>query len=86
MTLDGKTQINPAPYLAASSAELYGRVLRVNYAQPTKIKGGDKGWASQAVWADADDWWVAVNSECTLAAGSFFAPPVCNMRACVGMQ
>ena len=40
----------------ACSAELYGRVLRVNYAQPNKIKGGDKGWASQAVWADADDW------------------------------
>lgn len=38
------------------TAELYGRVLRVNYAQPNKIKGGDKGWASQAVWADADDW------------------------------
>ena len=37
-------------------AELYGRVLRVNYAQPMKIKGGDKGWASQPVWADADDW------------------------------
>jgi hypothetical protein len=37
-------------------AELYGRVLRVNYAQPMKIKGGDKGWAAQPVWADADDW------------------------------
>lgn len=37
-------------------AELLGRVLRVNYAQPSKIKGGDKGWASQAVWADTDDW------------------------------
>lgn len=36
--------------------ELYGRVLRVNYAQPNKIKGGDKGFATQAVWADADDW------------------------------
>ncbi len=31
-------------------------MLRVNYAQPNKIKGGDKGWATQAVWADADDW------------------------------
>jgi hypothetical protein len=31
-------------------------VLRVNFAQPNKIKGGDKGWATQAVWADADDW------------------------------
>lgn len=39
------------------NAELYGRVLRVNYAQPMKIKGGDKGWASQPVWADADDWY-----------------------------
>ncbi|PSC71773.1 Peptidyl-prolyl cis-trans isomerase E [Micractinium conductrix] len=39
------------------NSELYGRVLRVNYAQPNKIKGGDKGFASQAVWADADDWY-----------------------------
>lgn len=39
------------------NAELYGRVLRVNYAQPMKIKGGDKGWSHQAVWADADDWY-----------------------------
>lgn len=38
------------------NAELYGRVLRCNYAQPMKIKGGDKGWSHQAVWADADDW------------------------------
>ena len=37
-----------------NNAELYGRVMRVNYAQPMKIKGGDKGWASQPVWADAD--------------------------------
>lgn len=40
-----------------NNAELYGRVLRVNFAQPTKIKGGDKGWASTAVWADADDYY-----------------------------
>ncbi|KAI3430816.1 hypothetical protein D9Q98_009227 [Chlorella vulgaris] len=39
------------------NSELYGRVLRVNFAQPNKIKGGDKGWATQAVWADADDWY-----------------------------
>lgn len=32
-------------------------MLRVNFAQPTKIKGGDKGWASTAVWADTDDWY-----------------------------
>lgn len=30
------------------------RVLRVNYAQPMKIKGGEKGFSHQAVWADAD--------------------------------
>jgi peptidyl-prolyl isomerase E (cyclophilin E) len=29
------------------NAELYGRVLTVNYAQPIKIKGGEQGWASQ---------------------------------------
>jgi peptidyl-prolyl isomerase E (cyclophilin E) len=39
------------------NGELYGRVLRVNYAQPMKIKGGDKGWSHQPVWADADDWY-----------------------------
>jgi len=38
------------------NSELYGRVLRVNYAQPMKIKGGDKGWSHQAVWADTDSW------------------------------
>ncbi len=38
------------------NAELFGRVLRVNYAQPMKIKGGDKGWSHQAVWADADNY------------------------------
>lgn len=37
-------------------AELFGRVLKVNYSHPTKISGGDKGWASQAVWADVDSW------------------------------
>ena len=36
----------------------YGRVLRVNYAQPMKIKGGDKGFSHQPVWADADNWWA----------------------------
>jgi peptidyl-prolyl isomerase E (cyclophilin E) len=28
-------------------AELYGRVLTVNYALPEKIKGGERGWAAQ---------------------------------------
>ena len=31
------------------NSELYGRVLRTNYAQPMKIKGGDKGFSHQAV-------------------------------------
>lgn len=38
------------------NAELYGRVLRVNFAQPMKIKGGDQGWSHQPVWADADSY------------------------------
>ncbi len=29
----------------------------MNFAQPSKIKGGDLGWASQPVWADTDDWY-----------------------------
>jgi len=29
-------------------------VLRVNFAQPMKIKGGQQGWSHQPVWADAD--------------------------------
>ena len=37
-----------------NDSELFGRVLKVNYAQPAKIKGGEKGWSHQAVWADAD--------------------------------
>ena len=37
-------------------AELYGRTLKVNYSHPNKVKGGDKGWASQPVWADVDEW------------------------------
>ncbi|KFM22968.1 Peptidyl-prolyl cis-trans isomerase E [Auxenochlorella protothecoides] len=45
------------------NGELFGRVLRVNYAQPMKIKGGDKGWASQPVWADADDWFERAEAE-----------------------
>lgn len=30
-----------------NNAELYGRVLTVNLAQPIKIKGGEQGWANQ---------------------------------------
>ena len=32
------------------------QVLRCNYAQPQKIKGGDAGFSTQPVWADADDY------------------------------
>eukprot|EP00850_Spirogloea_muscicola_P020444 SM000216S06570 [mRNA] locus=s216:85173:86374:+ [translate_table: standard] len=53
-----------------ANAELFGRVLTVNYAQPIKIKGGEQGWANQpgmaitswtlststTFWADADTW------------------------------
>jgi peptidyl-prolyl isomerase E (cyclophilin E) len=35
-------------------AELYGRALKVNYAQPAKA---GKGGAAQAVWAQADEWY-----------------------------
>lgn len=50
------------------NAELYGSVLRVNFAQPSKIKGGDKGWSSQPVWADADDWYERAQAEQALDA------------------
>ena len=49
------------------NAELYGRVLRCNYAQPMKIKGGDKGFSHQPVWADADDWYERAEAENELA-------------------
>jgi peptidyl-prolyl isomerase E (cyclophilin E) len=45
------------------NAELYGRVLRTNYAQPMKIKGGEKGWSHQAVWADQDDYLERLEAE-----------------------
>ncbi|XP_024363458.1 uncharacterized protein [Physcomitrium patens] len=45
------------------NGELYGRVLTVNYAQPQKMKGGEQGWASQAVWADADTWFERQQQE-----------------------
>lgn len=38
------------------NAELYGRVLAVNYAFPKKIKGGEQVWAAQPIWVDADTW------------------------------
>eukprot|EP00899_Mesostigma_viride_P016096 jgi/Mesvir1/24488/Mv21843-RA.1 len=45
------------------NAELFGRVLKVNLAQPLKIKGGEQGWASQPVWADADTWFERQQQE-----------------------
>lgn len=37
-----------------SSKALAHDCFQVNYAQPIRIKGGDKGWSHQPVWADAD--------------------------------
>ncbi|KAF5834417.1 hypothetical protein DUNSADRAFT_8919 [Dunaliella salina] len=50
------------------NAELFGRVLKTNYAQPMKIKGGDKGWSHQPVWADADRYIENVEAEEELSA------------------
>lgn len=46
-----------------NNTELYGRVLTVNYAQPIRIKGGEQGWASQPIWADADTWFERQQQE-----------------------
>ncbi|GAQ89119.1 ATPase E1 [Klebsormidium nitens] len=46
-----------------NNAELYGRVLTVNVAQPIKIKGGEQGWANQPVWAEADTWFERQQQE-----------------------
>ena len=43
------------------NAELYGRVLRCNYAQPQKNRGG--GGVNQPVWADADAYQEALEAE-----------------------
>jgi peptidyl-prolyl isomerase E (cyclophilin E) len=51
-----------------NNAELNGRVMRVNYAQPMKIKGGDKGWSHQPVWADADKYMEELEAEQELDA------------------
>ncbi|GIL62092.1 hypothetical protein Vafri_16381 [Volvox africanus] len=45
------------------NAELFGRVLKVNYAQPMKIKGGDKGWSHLPVWADTDRYIEELDAE-----------------------
>ncbi|CAN6304373.1 unnamed protein product [Urochloa humidicola] len=44
-------------------AELFGRVLTVNYAFPEHIKGGEQGWAAQPIWADADTWFERLQQE-----------------------
>ncbi|XP_020095353.1 peptidyl-prolyl cis-trans isomerase E isoform X2 [Ananas comosus] len=44
-------------------AELFGRVLTVNYAHPERIKGGEQGWAAQPIWADADTWFERQQQE-----------------------
>ncbi|WJZ88130.1 hypothetical protein VitviT2T_007459 [Vitis vinifera] len=44
-------------------AELYGRVLTVNYALPERIKGGEQGWAARPIWADADTWFERQQQE-----------------------
>ncbi|MQL72922.1 hypothetical protein Taro_005274 [Colocasia esculenta] len=44
-------------------AELYGRVLTVNYALPERIKGGEQGWAAHPIWADADTWFERQQQE-----------------------
>jgi len=45
------------------NSELYGKVLRVNFAQPMKIKGGEKGWSHQPVWADSDAYMETQNED-----------------------
>ncbi|KAL6754007.1 nuclear cap-binding protein [Haematococcus lacustris] len=49
------------------NAELLGRVLKVNFAMPMKIKGGDKGWSHQPIWADADTYMAELEAEQELA-------------------
>ncbi|KAJ0094423.1 hypothetical protein Patl1_16663 [Pistacia atlantica] len=46
-------------------AELYGRVLTVNYALPERIKGwrAGLGRSAQSVWADADTWFERQQQE-----------------------
>ncbi|KAK4399858.1 hypothetical protein Sango_1091900 [Sesamum angolense] len=46
-----------------NGAELYGRVLTVNYAMPERIKCGEQGWVPQPIWADADTWFERQQQE-----------------------
>ena len=40
-----------------------GQVLRCNFAQPQKSRGGESGWSAQPVWADADAYQEALVEE-----------------------
>lgn len=53
-----------------NNAELFGRVLKVNYAQPMKIKGGDKGWSHLPVWADTDKYIEELEAEVRQGGGA----------------
>lgn len=59
------------------NAELFGRVLKVNIAQPMKIKGGDKGWAHQPVGAAWGCAWAAA------FMSGFLWPTLCIWRMCI---
>mmetsp|Transcript_21311 Transcript_21311/g.52621 ORF Transcript_21311/g.52621 Transcript_21311/m.52621 type:complete len:142 (-) Transcript_21311:434-859(-) len=52
------------------NSELYGRVLRCNYAQPPRIKGGEHGFSTQPVWADADQYSADAAAEQEAAAAA----------------
>ena len=45
-----------APHCTLTPRAPPRQVLRCNYAQPQKIRGGDAGFSTQPVWADADDY------------------------------
>ncbi|KAL0296840.1 UNVERIFIED_CONTAM: hypothetical protein Sradi_6736100 [Sesamum radiatum] len=46
-----------------NGAELYGRVLTVNYAMPELIKCGEQGWAPQPIELGADTWFERQQQE-----------------------
>jgi len=67
------------------NAELFGRVLKVNYAQPaSRVKGGEKGWASQAVWADADTYMEEMALDAELEAADAEAARLKAAAAALG--
>lgn len=66
------------------NSELYGRVLRTNYAQPMKIKGGDKGFSHQAVRALLGSAFVLIVAQHTSVTGDF--PAMFCMKWDAGKQ